>query len=121
MNRESYSAVDSRLRRAGRLLSEPRVALAVFILFALVPAFVSGYPVYILPQYLLYGMLGMSLGILWGFTGILSFGQAAFFALGAYAMGLAAKASRITLALHRRLDNPLGYDLLDHDGLSGVA
>ena len=33
----------------------------------------------------------MSLGILWGFTGILSFGQAAFFALGAYAMGLAAK------------------------------
>ena len=67
------------------------MALAVFILFALVPAFVSGYPVYILPQYLLCGMLGMSLGILWGFTGILSFGQAAFFALGAYAMGLAAK------------------------------
>jgi urea transport system permease protein len=91
MNRESYSAVNGRLRRAGPLLSEPRVALAVFILFALVPAFVSGYPVYILPQYLLYGMLGMSLGILWGFTGILSFGQAAFFALGAYAMGLAAK------------------------------
>jgi urea transport system permease protein len=60
-------------------------------LFALAPAFVSGYPVYILPQYLLYGLLGMSLGILWGFTGILSFGQAAFFALGAYAMGLAAK------------------------------
>jgi urea transport system permease protein len=91
MNRESYSAVDGRFRRAGLLLSEPRVAIAVFILFALMPAFVSGYPVYIVPQYLLYGMLGMSLGILWGFTGILSFGQAAFFALGAYAMGLAAK------------------------------
>ena len=82
MNRESYSAAtDGRLRRGGPLLSEPKVALAVFILFALVPAFVSGYPVYILPQYLLYGMLGMSLGILWGFTGILSFGQAAFFLL----------------------------------------
>jgi urea transport system permease protein len=92
MNRESYSAaIDRRPRRGGPLLSEPKVALAVFVLFALVPAFVSGYPVYILPQYLLYGMLGMSLGILWGFTGILSFGQAAFFALGAYAMGLAAK------------------------------
>ena len=85
MNRASYSAA------IGPLLSEPKVALAIFILFALVPAFTSGYPVYILPQYLLYGMLGMSLGILWGFTGILSFGQAAFFALGAYAMGLAAK------------------------------
>jgi urea transport system permease protein len=92
MNRESYrAAIDGRLRRAGPLLNEPRVAVTVFVLFALVPAFMSGYPVYILPQYLLYGMLGMSLGILWGFTGILSFGQAAFFALGAYAMGLAAK------------------------------
>jgi ABC-type branched-subunit amino acid transport system permease subunit len=36
-------------------------------------------------------MLAMSLGVLWGFAGILSFGQAAFFALGAYAMGLAAQ------------------------------
>ena len=29
------------------------------------------------------------IGLLWGYVGILSFGQAAFFALGAYAMGLA--------------------------------
>ena len=39
-------------------------------------------------------MLAMSLALLWGFSGILSFGQAAFFALGAYAMGLAAAMGR---------------------------
>ena len=64
-------------------------AAVVFLALALVPAVVSGYPVYILPQYMLFGMLALSLGLLWGFIGIVSFGQAAFFALGAYTMGLA--------------------------------
>ena len=73
------------------LSSETMTAIVMFVLFAVLPAFVSGYIIYILPQYMLYAMLAMSLGILWGFTGILSFGQAAFFALGAYAMGLAMK------------------------------
>lgn len=71
------------------LRSESGAAALVFLLLAALPAFVSGYVIYILPQYLLYGMLAMSLALLWGITGILSFGQAAFFALGAYAMGLA--------------------------------
>ncbi len=80
-----------RLPESMRLYSETTVAVVIFVLLAALPLLVSGYSIYILPQYLLYGMLAMSLGILWGFTGILSFGQAAFFALGAYAMGLAAK------------------------------
>jgi urea ABC transporter permease protein UrtC len=49
---------------------------------------ISGYIVYILPQYMLFGVLAMSLGLLWGYGGILSFGQASFFAIGGYAMGL---------------------------------
>jgi urea transport system permease protein len=61
----------------------------VFLVLAAVPGVVSGYPVYILPQYMLFGMLALSLGLLWGFIGMVSFGQAAFFALGAYTMGLA--------------------------------
>ena len=69
--------------------SESGLAALVFLLLALLPGLVSGYVIYILPQYLLYGVLAMSLALLWGFAGILSFGQAAFFALGAYAMGLA--------------------------------
>lgn len=68
---------------------ETLFAIALFAGLALLPSLVKGYVVYILPQYLLFGMLAMSLGLLWGFAGIVSFGQAAFFALGAYALGLA--------------------------------
>ncbi|MGI9228179.1 MAG: branched-chain amino acid ABC transporter permease [Gammaproteobacteria bacterium] len=64
-------------------------AIIIFIIIALLPVFLSGYPIYILPQYMLFGVLAMSLALLWGFVGILSFGQAGFFALGAYTMGLA--------------------------------
>ncbi len=73
----------------GLLRSESAVAALVFVALALLPGAMSGYVIYIVPQYLLYGVLAMSLSLLWGFGGILSFGQAAFFALGAYAMGLA--------------------------------
>ncbi len=69
--------------------SESGAAIVVFGLLAILPLFVSGYPIYILPQYMLFGLMAMSLGLLWGFGGILSFGQAGFFALGAYTMGLA--------------------------------
>ncbi|MFO1349699.1 MAG: branched-chain amino acid ABC transporter permease [Gammaproteobacteria bacterium] len=71
------------------LASETTVALLVFAVLAALPQLLSGYPIYILPQYLLFGVMAMSLGLLWGFVGILSFGQAAFFAIGAYTMGLA--------------------------------
>jgi ABC-type branched-subunit amino acid transport system permease subunit len=74
----------------GRLLDgESIAAVVVFLALAALPALVSGYPIYILPQYMLFGMLALSLALLWGQVGIVSFGQAAFFALGAYAMGLA--------------------------------
>jgi len=71
--------------------SEWTLAAVIVVLAALLPTVVSGYPIYILPEYMIYGILAMSLGMLWGFVGILSFGQAAFFTLGAYAMGLAMK------------------------------
>lgn len=38
----------------------------------------------------IYAMLAMSLGFIWGFGGILCFGQAAFYGLGAYTYALAA-------------------------------
>ena len=73
------------------LFSEPGAALIVFAILALLPVFFSGYMIYILPQYMLFGVLAMSLGLLWGFAGLVSFGQAGFFALGAYTMGLSMK------------------------------
>lgn len=71
-----------------RFGAEAKVALAVFVCLALFPLFVSGYIVYILPQYMIFGVLAMSLALLWGVTGILSFGQAGFFAIGGYVIGL---------------------------------
>ncbi len=71
-----------------RRVREPVVALWVFAILALLPLMSSGYVIYILPQYMLFGVLAMSLALLWGFCGMLSFGQAGFFALGAYIMGL---------------------------------
>ena len=69
--------------------TEAMIAVLVFVVLAVLPAVLAGYPIFILPQYMLFGMLALSLGLLWGFVGIVSFGQAAFFALGAYTMGLA--------------------------------
>lgn len=68
--------------------SETGLAAVVFILLALLPVAVSGYLIYILPQYMLYGVMAMSLALLWGNCGILSIGQAGFFAIGGYTMGL---------------------------------
>ena len=82
-------AVSGSQARQRFVLSEPALAGVVFVVLGLLPALLSGYVIYILPQYMLFGMLAMSLGLLWGFGGMLSFGHAAFFALGAYSMGLA--------------------------------
>lgn len=78
-------------RRRGVFWNETSGALLVLVLLALVPAVGGNYVVFILPQYMLYGLLALSLALLWGFAGIVSFGQAAFFAVGAYAMGLLMK------------------------------
>ncbi len=85
----SMAVADGRVRK--RRLGEEIVAAVLFLLLAAIPVVTSGYVVYILPQYMLYGMLAMSLALLWGNVGILSFGQAAFFALGGYALGIVMK------------------------------
>ena len=51
------------------------------LLIWLMPMMISTYTLTVL---VIYGMLGLSLGLIWGFGGILCFGQAAFFGLGAY-------------------------------------
>jgi urea transport system permease protein len=46
------------------------------------------YLVPLLGKYLCYALLALSLDLIWGYAGILSLGQGAFFALGGYAMGM---------------------------------
>ncbi|MBK1671493.1 hypothetical protein CKO28_26190 [Rhodovibrio sodomensis] len=67
---------------------EPALAVVLFAILALIPVVAGGYIVYVLPQYMIFGVLALSLGLLWGYVGILSFGQAAFFAVGAYVTGI---------------------------------
>jgi urea transport system permease protein len=52
------------------------------------PMHVPTYIVSLLGKYLCYGLLALSVDLIWGFCGILSLGHGAFFALGGYAMGM---------------------------------
>ncbi len=63
---------------------------AVVGLFVL-PHFVSRFTVYLTLQILLLSMFALSFNLLFGYTGLLSFGHAAFYAAGAYATGLILK------------------------------
>ncbi|MEZ5715521.1 MAG: branched-chain amino acid ABC transporter permease [Paracoccaceae bacterium] len=57
------------------------------VLIWLMPLMIGTYTLTVL---VIYGMLGLSLGLIWGFGGILCFGQAAFFGLGAYTYAISA-------------------------------
>jgi urea transport system permease protein len=68
------------------------VAVAVPVFNLIVPtssAFhLSAYGVTLIGKYLCYGMLALAIDLIWGYCGILSLGQGAFFAVGGYAMGM---------------------------------
>src|SRR6267143_213745 len=68
------------------------LVLAVPILNLWVPpnsvVAVPDYLVPLLGKYLCFGLLALSLDLIWGYAGILSLGHGAFFALGGYCMGM---------------------------------
>src|SRR5664279_2374400 len=67
-------------------------AIAIPVLNLLVPPgsalHVSTYFVALFGKYICYGLLALSIDLIWGYAGILSLGHGAFFALGGYAMGM---------------------------------
>jgi len=63
-------------------------ALAALALVALMPALLDTYLLNILIRACCFAMLALTVDVLWGYTGILTFGQSAFFGIGAYAAGL---------------------------------
>jgi urea transport system permease protein len=70
----------------------PTAMLAVILLMVLpllnAVGFVSGYYLNLFGKYLALAILALGMGLIWGYTGILSLGQAIFFGFGAYAMGM---------------------------------
>jgi len=74
----------------------PLVALILIVVLPALNAFtpetsvlhVSNFTITLYGKYLCYAMLAISVDLLWGYTGLLSLGQALFFTLGGYMMGM---------------------------------
>ena len=62
--------------------------IVVALGLALVPAFGSRYAIDLSTQVLIYALFALSLNVLIGFTGSVSFGHAAYFAIGGYACAI---------------------------------
>ncbi len=68
-----------------RLSSRVAILVAVLVLILFLMPWVGGsYPVYLTMQILILAVFSLGFNLLFGYTGLLSFGQAGFFAMGAY-------------------------------------
>jgi branched-chain amino acid transport system permease protein len=73
-------------------------AAAALALAALFPAVAGNYPVKLFQEILIWGIFAMSLDLIMGRAGLVSFGHSAFFGLGGYVAALALKAQPGLLA-----------------------
>ena len=69
------------------------VGIGALFLIVIFPALnaaglVSNFTINVWGKYLCYAILAISVDMLWGYTGLLSLGQALFFSLGGYMMGM---------------------------------
>jgi branched-chain amino acid transport system permease protein len=64
------------------------LALATAVVVIIGPALFDRFTLNVLTRSMIYAMLAVTVDILWGYTGILTFGQAAFFGVGAYASAM---------------------------------
>jgi branched-chain amino acid transport system permease protein len=65
------------------------VLVGMMAVIAAFPAFMGAYPVKLLQEILIWGIFAMSLDLLMGHAGMVSFGHSAFFGVGGYAAALA--------------------------------
>jgi branched-chain amino acid transport system permease protein len=73
---------------------------ALVVLAALFPLVAGNYPVKLLQEILIWGIFAMSLDVLMGYAGMVSFGHSAFFGIGGYVAALAlAKSPGLVSAL----------------------
>jgi branched-chain amino acid transport system permease protein len=89
----------ARLGRGGRWV----LPVVLFVLLVVYPFVVPPYLLSLLTEVFIYGIFAMSLDLILGYTGLVSFGHAAFFGVGAYAAGIAA----VRLSPHMGLTLPL--------------
>jgi branched-chain amino acid transport system permease protein len=80
------SAATEPLRAAGLRLFTLMLAAPIVVL-ALVPTLLDSYQTLLIAYGLIYGIAALGFNLLLGYTGLLSFGHSAFFAVGAYSVG----------------------------------
>ncbi len=93
------------------------LTIAALVLVVFGPHFLDRFSLNVLTRSMIYAMLAVTVDLLWGFTGILTFGQAAFFGIGAYATAMilshiGATPSMFALALALAIIIPLMLGLL---------
>ena len=77
-------------RQKIELIAVGVIALFFIVVFPLLNAHgvISDFKLNVWGKYLCYALLAISVDLLWGYTGLLSLGQALFFTLGGYMMGM---------------------------------
>jgi len=80
---------EARTRDAQLLWVAAGVAVFVVVLpLANLSGFVSDYYLNLFGKYLALAVLALGMDLIWGYTGVLSLGQAIFFGIGAYSIGM---------------------------------
>ncbi|MBY5371073.1 ABC transporter permease subunit [Rhizobium leguminosarum] len=75
-------------RQKLRLVLLLALALTALLLIIFGPMFLGRFSLNVLTRSMIYAMLAITVDLLWGYTGVLTFGQAAFFGVGAYATAM---------------------------------
>lgn len=73
--------------------------LVLLFFMAALPSLVPFYLIFVATKILMIGLLAVSFNLLFGYTGLLSFGHAAFFGIGAYSVALLLKHFALPLGL----------------------
>ena len=79
-----------------KLNTENVVGIGLFLFLFIYPLFVTAFQILNLSYFLSMAFLTLSLSLIWGYSGIFSFGQAAFFGIGGYFYAIFTMNSGIT-------------------------
>ena len=88
------------------------VYLIVFIILLFIPRFLSIHDLMLFEYGLTFAIVGLGFNLLLGYTGLLSFGHGAYFAAGAYTVGMIAKYLPVAYRLEVLIPAALFFSLI---------
>ena len=80
-------------------LATPGLALSVAVVLAVMPYLLPAYYLFLITEIAIVALFGVAMNLLMGFGGMVSFGQAGYFALGAYGSALLLKKAGMAMPL----------------------